>query len=599
VRLFVQACVLSGCDYAPNLLTGVGLVTAFKCVKENSIFLPEDVFASVLRSLRKNVPKTVDAQQYKETLSKSEAVFYYHYVKNKNGNIVHLISNRVGTEYYSRQHKYVPKLDAFKGDLSFLGTTTEFSKNQTTKGDHNMLVSRVPVLLNNKNVTNTGQRNLMNSFFKPNSHLPKAATSPAETVRATMDDTQTKENNPQQLQPAGRHTNSLMRFALVDPKKRQQQDVRMGKHKALCKTTLEPLRSDLRDSLMEPSPKRASLSRPGEASQKKINQPTSHAGHLASPDWSDTGSIDSPGAESDKAVVPPWKNLTGNPGGFGVRQRAPNNQINTFPSLGKGNVQHQSRNSKPMQNPYLKSRATKIHQPIRSSNHGRQSGTANANEAVQTSGFTTSPFFCGKPRSKQTTRRVTLEELPGVPKTGPTNGVPPSGSGCIDLTDNDEIEDLAPMAPPAFDYSPNVSSKGDRHKKRAAKKPESTPLSQASWSCSDVDSPDSSCKSIDSEMAIKPTRVPPTKKPLPKFQRHKRIAPPKGEALVASFKCQEELYHKTEDTPDSLGAVVKKTFNRMAERKKQKTIDQHFRPRLTVQVHEREKKYNDGVWPSP
>lgn len=35
-RMFVQACVLTGCDYAPSQLAGVGLVTAFKMVKENA-----------------------------------------------------------------------------------------------------------------------------------------------------------------------------------------------------------------------------------------------------------------------------------------------------------------------------------------------------------------------------------------------------------------------------------------------------------------------------------------------------------------------------------------------------------------------------------
>lgn len=75
VRLFVQACVLSGCDYAPNLLNGVGLVTAFKIVRDNSHLLPEELFMAVLNSLRKKLPTDVDIQQYKETLSKSEAVF--------------------------------------------------------------------------------------------------------------------------------------------------------------------------------------------------------------------------------------------------------------------------------------------------------------------------------------------------------------------------------------------------------------------------------------------------------------------------------------------------------------------------------------------
>ena len=80
MRLFVQACVLSGCDYAANLLTGVGLVTAFKTVRDNSHLLPEDMFMIVLSGLRKKIPADVDIQQYKEILSKSEAVFCKSYI---------------------------------------------------------------------------------------------------------------------------------------------------------------------------------------------------------------------------------------------------------------------------------------------------------------------------------------------------------------------------------------------------------------------------------------------------------------------------------------------------------------------------------------
>ena len=103
-RLFVQACVLSGCDYAPSQLSGVGLVNAFKLVMENTFRDHDERFARLLKSLPKSkllasdgekVSKTLSSNvldDYDELLAKSEAVFYYHRVMNvATGNIVPLI----------------------------------------------------------------------------------------------------------------------------------------------------------------------------------------------------------------------------------------------------------------------------------------------------------------------------------------------------------------------------------------------------------------------------------------------------------------------------------------------------------------------------
>ena len=54
VRLFIQACCLAGCDYSHSL-NGIGLVTAFKMVRDNAAF--DDVFKGVLSSLPKKAKK--------------------------------------------------------------------------------------------------------------------------------------------------------------------------------------------------------------------------------------------------------------------------------------------------------------------------------------------------------------------------------------------------------------------------------------------------------------------------------------------------------------------------------------------------------------
>ena len=52
VRLFVQACVLSGCDYVANRLSKVGPIGAFKLVKENAHRDPSVRFVRILRGAK-------------------------------------------------------------------------------------------------------------------------------------------------------------------------------------------------------------------------------------------------------------------------------------------------------------------------------------------------------------------------------------------------------------------------------------------------------------------------------------------------------------------------------------------------------------------
>ena len=50
VRLFVQACVLSGCDYVVNTISGVGLVHVFSLVNQHSHVAADKRFHTILQS---------------------------------------------------------------------------------------------------------------------------------------------------------------------------------------------------------------------------------------------------------------------------------------------------------------------------------------------------------------------------------------------------------------------------------------------------------------------------------------------------------------------------------------------------------------------
>ena len=91
-HLFVQACVLAGCDYTVNstqALEGIGLITVFKLIAAHSNQSHIKRFAHVLKDWNRRKTKggsvsMADLTKYEDLLP--EAVFYYHYVlceKNK------------------------------------------------------------------------------------------------------------------------------------------------------------------------------------------------------------------------------------------------------------------------------------------------------------------------------------------------------------------------------------------------------------------------------------------------------------------------------------------------------------------------------------
>mmetsp|Transcript_3769 Transcript_3769/g.7997 ORF Transcript_3769/g.7997 Transcript_3769/m.7997 type:complete len:989 (-) Transcript_3769:220-3186(-) len=167
VRLFVQACVLSGCDYVSNRLTKVGPVKSFQLVKEVSHRQPHVRFDRLLKSLPKGcrlLPEGGDKinsengrdgddsdefddefplsglnvedekMKYEELLSKSEAVFYYHLVKSiSNGKIIPLTPHKP-TDSHKGEHgspsEYSPDIKLFDPKLVFIGSAEEAIANE-------------------------------------------------------------------------------------------------------------------------------------------------------------------------------------------------------------------------------------------------------------------------------------------------------------------------------------------------------------------------------------------------------------------------------------------------------------------------------------
>jgi len=146
-RMFVQACVLAGCDYAPSQLSGVGLVTAFKTIKDNAHRDPQSRFLNALKSFPADKVLSSDdpvpgagtdaaslANEYEELLAKSECVFYFHRVLDRSGNIVPLVSQRNDMEIKEENpvEDFIPSTDRFQDD-SFIGSLDANKKDQATE----------------------------------------------------------------------------------------------------------------------------------------------------------------------------------------------------------------------------------------------------------------------------------------------------------------------------------------------------------------------------------------------------------------------------------------------------------------------------------
>ena len=237
VRLFVQACVLSGCDYIVNRLSKVGPVTAFRLVKEASHRDAGIRFERVLKSLPSGSKLVAEAsdkssedgdnedaeyddflelpdtdrdskEKYEELLSKSEAVFYYHLTKEISSNKVlplvgHKSSNAIDVdddeeEELDVDESFRPCLERFEGGLTFVGSADEALKKKhgplpPANGRHyRQAVSNNNGWLQTKKkgsgpVQNNYQKPSTNNFFQKKSNsATTTAAAPKQKVTATL-----------------------------------------------------------------------------------------------------------------------------------------------------------------------------------------------------------------------------------------------------------------------------------------------------------------------------------------------------------------------------------------------------------------------------
>jgi len=160
VRLFVQACVLSGCDYVANNLSKIGPIGAFKLVKENAHRDPTVRFERILRGAKISADPADKAsgdcdddvagddfldslfasssddqrkEKYEELLSQSEAVFYYHLVKEVDTDeILPLVAHKSQDDSNNNSvevgEKFKPCLKRFEPGLTFVGCAAEAMK---------------------------------------------------------------------------------------------------------------------------------------------------------------------------------------------------------------------------------------------------------------------------------------------------------------------------------------------------------------------------------------------------------------------------------------------------------------------------------------
>eukprot|EP00534_Pseudo-nitzschia_fraudulenta_P004233 CAMPEP_0201135696 /NCGR_PEP_ID=MMETSP0850-20130426/54458_1 /ASSEMBLY_ACC=CAM_ASM_000622 /TAXON_ID=183588 /ORGANISM="Pseudo-nitzschia fraudulenta, Strain WWA7" /LENGTH=805 /DNA_ID=CAMNT_0047406891 /DNA_START=1253 /DNA_END=3672 /DNA_ORIENTATION=- len=146
VRLFVQGCILAGCDYRKNI-EGIGTTNAFKLVRDNAFRNDSVRFRKILDSLPKKTKEKIDIDNYEEILAKSEAIFFYHPVLHTDGNVKPLLTPRLSPDECGDEHHFTdhyPFMSRFQGDWSFLGTIrsgpdTSVADTSSTREEHQPL----------------------------------------------------------------------------------------------------------------------------------------------------------------------------------------------------------------------------------------------------------------------------------------------------------------------------------------------------------------------------------------------------------------------------------------------------------------------------
>jgi len=170
VRMFIQACVLSGCDYAPSQLHKVGPITSFKFIKEQGHRSPEKRFFHLLKALpREKILESPDnskesssdssstlqrrkgdrgldtvVSDYEKLLSQSEAVFYYHHVlQMSDGSTVPLVEPRLSSSTKNNDC-FLPDMARFNDDMSFVGSVDDGETCDKENGEDDGLLEYSP-----------------------------------------------------------------------------------------------------------------------------------------------------------------------------------------------------------------------------------------------------------------------------------------------------------------------------------------------------------------------------------------------------------------------------------------------------------------------
>lgn len=141
-RMFIQACILAGCDYSTSL-PGVGLITAFKLIRDHSEVNPNVRLKYVVSTLKGKLLSSpssstttnmenlrdFDFAEYAKSLERSEAAFYFQYVWCMSDNSVkHFVTPQVESTKTD-----IPNVDSLFGyDLSFLGSPTKKNHNNNS-----------------------------------------------------------------------------------------------------------------------------------------------------------------------------------------------------------------------------------------------------------------------------------------------------------------------------------------------------------------------------------------------------------------------------------------------------------------------------------
>jgi exonuclease-1 len=183
VRLFVQACVFAGCDYAPNELGGIGTVTSFKHIRNNIHRNAEDRFRSILQQCGKQ-----GTPEYEVLLSKSETVFYYHPVLDVGtGKVKYLNDPHNTTEHQ-------PKLERFGSDWSdFLGHVDISVKSGTMPASRENTQPNIPKLFSAAVFAKRKDVAISNPYARagkrPRSGDTESKTLPLRTISSNTSDT--------------------------------------------------------------------------------------------------------------------------------------------------------------------------------------------------------------------------------------------------------------------------------------------------------------------------------------------------------------------------------------------------------------------------